>query len=327
MVSVFILSLVVKLPLVNANDEVQGSIDFYTSIPDADAEQLVAAYNETYPNVEVNIFRSGTEELSSKIYAEKEAGGVVTDVVIVADAVTLEAFKTDDMLLEYRSPEAEFIPSEYVDPDGYYTGTKFMGTGIIYNTNNVAEAPTSWSVLTSEAATGNYAMPSPLYSGAAAYALGVITRNDGLGWEFYEALQANDPMVTDGNGAVTDAVATGQKDYGIILDYMALGAKANGSPVDFVYPEEGVPVTTGPIAIMADTDVEEIAQTFVDFVLSKEGQQLHADMGYAPIRPDVETPEGFASVSGETKVLEADIVELFENRETDKQQFDALFAQ
>ena len=35
-------------------------------------------------------------------------------------------------------------------------------------------------------------MPSPLYSGAAAYNLGVLTRQDNFGWDFYENIQANE---------------------------------------------------------------------------------------------------------------------------------------
>ena len=55
-----------------------------------------------------------------------------------------------------------------------------MATGIVVNTENVKELPTSWKVLTSEDSKGKIIMPSPLYSGAAAYNLGVLTRQDTL---------------------------------------------------------------------------------------------------------------------------------------------------
>ena len=96
------------------------------------------------------------------------------------------------MLVEYESEEAEAIPSEFVDVDGTYYGTKVMATGIVVNTENVKELPTSWEVLTSEGSKGKIIMPSPLYSGAAAYNLGVLTRQDSFGWNFYENIQANE---------------------------------------------------------------------------------------------------------------------------------------
>ncbi|MDC1541961.1 extracellular solute-binding protein, partial [Candidatus Pseudothioglobus singularis] len=99
----------------------------------------------------------------------------------------------------------------------------------------------------------------------------------------------------------------------------------DGSPVEIVYPEEGVPVITEPIGIMKDTDQEEAAKAFVDFVLSEEGQQLQAEIGYTPIREGVEAPEGLKSL-GDFEALSAPTEELYQNREADKEQFDELFA-
>ncbi|WP_087972018.1 ABC transporter substrate-binding protein [Oceanobacillus rekensis] len=306
--------------------ELSGEIEFYTSQPDVDAEQLVDAFNEIYPEVEVNIFRSGTEEVISKINAEKQAGEVAADVLLVADSVTFEGLKEQDLLMEYVSPETETIPEEFVDEDGMYTGTKVMATGIAVNTENVSELPASWDVLTSEEAADQVVMPSPLYSGAAAYNLGVITRNDAFGWEYYEGIKATNPMITEGNGAVIENVASGQKNYGMVVDYLVARAANDGSPVELVYPEEGVPVITEPIGIMANTEEEEITKAFVDFVLSEEGQQLQAEIGYTPIREGIEAPEGLKALD-EFEVLQAPIEDLYQNREADKEQFDALYSE
>lgn len=314
----------------NGNSEdgatVEGELEFYTSQPDVDAEQLVAAFNEIHPDVKVNIFRSGTEEVMSKINAEDQAGEVLADVVLLADSVTFEGLKSQDMLLAYESPEAKNIPSVFVDPDHMYTGTKIMATGIVINTENVDNAPTSWQELVTEEAANQIVMPSPLYSGAAAYNLAVFTRNDDFGWNFYEGLKENSPMITEGNGAVMENVASGQKSYGLVVDYLVARAAKDGSPVELIYPEEGVPVITEPIGIMAKTDQEEAAKAFYDYVLSEKGQQLQAEIGYTPIREGIEAPEGLKSFD-EINVLEATTEEMFLNREADKEQFDKLFAE
>ncbi|MFD2630069.1 ABC transporter substrate-binding protein [Oceanobacillus kapialis] len=309
-----------------SSSDVSGELNFYTSQPDADAEQLVSAFSEKYPDVEVSVFRSGTEEVISKIQAEKEAGDVQADMLLVADSVTFESLKEQDMLLEYKSDETESIPENFVDPDGMYTGTKVMSTALVVNTENVSEMPTSWNVLADAESSGQVIMPSPLYSGAAAYNLGVLTRNDNFGWEFYEDIQANDPMITQGNGDVLKAVASGEKNYGMVVDFIVARAATDGSPVELVYPEEGVPVITEPIGIMKDTENEAAAKAFVDFVLSQEGQELAAEIGYTPIREGVEAPEGLKTIE-EMDVLEADINELYQNREQDKEQFNQLFGE
>ena len=284
------------------------------------------AYNAIYPEVTVNVFRSGTEEVISKLKAEKESGKVSADVLLLADAVTFESLKAEDMLLEYKSKEAENIAPDFVDPDGMYTGTKVMTTGIVYNTDMVESAPKSWKDLTTDSVKDQLVMPNPLYSGAAAYNLGIFTRTADFGWEFYEGMKAMNPEVVKGNGGVMEAVAGGQKAYGMIVDYLAIRSKADGNPVEFVYPEEGVPVITEPVAITKDTEEAEIAQTFVDFILSEECQKLQAELGYAPIREGVEAPEGLKSAKELSAVLSADMKELLAGREDDKAKFDELIS-
>ncbi|MGN7938602.1 ABC transporter substrate-binding protein [Virgibacillus sp. 6R] len=304
--------------------DISGDLSFYTSQPDEDAQKLVDAFNEKYPDVNVEIFRSGTEEVISKIQAEQQAGEVQADVLLVADAVTFESLKAEDMLLSYKSNETSEIPEEFVDKDGMYTGTKVMATILAINTDKVTDAPDSWQVLASEEAKEQAIMPSPLYSGAAAYNLGVFTRNDEFNWEFYEKLKDNQIMVTEGNGAVQQAVASGEKAYGMVVDYIVARAKAEGSPIDLIYPKEGVPVITEPIAIMKETKNEKAAKAFVDFVLSEDGQNLAAEIGYTPIRKGIKAPEGLKTIE-EMKVLNAELNELYQDREADKEEFSKLF--
>lgn len=308
----------------SSSEEVSGTLSFYTSQPDADAEALAAGFQEAYPGVEVEIFRSGTEEVISRVMAEKEAGSVQADVLLVADAVTFEGLKEEEMLMSYESPEAGAIPEEFVDPDHMYYGTKLMATILAVNTNLVKELPSSWKVLTEDQAAGEAVMPSPLYSGAAAYNAGVFSRTEGFGWPFYEQLQANDTMIVQGNGGVLEAVAGGEKSYGMVVDFITAKAKAEGSPVELVYPEEGVPVITEPVGIMSETDNKAAAEAFVDFVLSEEGQQLSAKVGYTPVREGVEVPEGLRSAA-DLKVLSADTAELANSREEDKDAFRRIF--
>ncbi|MBA4536772.1 ABC transporter substrate-binding protein [Bacillus aquiflavi] len=306
--------------------EISGTLSFYTSQPDADAQALVEAFQKKNPNVKVETFRSGTEEVISKIQAEKQAGDIQADVLLVADSVTFESLKEDDLLLSYQSPETKQIPASFVDQDGTYTGTKVMATALVINTNEVKELPDGWSVLTEKESKGKASMPSPFYSGAAAYNLGVITRQDSLGWDFYKDLKANEIGITKGNGGVLEAVATGEKSYGIVVDFVVARAKKEGSPVELIYPKEGVPVITEPVGIMKNTKNEAAAKAFIDFVLSEEGQKLAAELGYTPIREGIAAPEGLKTLD-EMNVLEANITELYKAREEDKKQFGNIFGQ
>nr|WP_106782529.1 ABC transporter substrate-binding protein [Lysinibacillus timonensis] len=305
---------------------IKGTIDFYTSQPETDATALISEFNKLYPDVQVNLFRSGTEEVIGKIQAENEAGDVQADVLLVADEVTFENLKSQDMLEPYESPEFANIPEQYIDDENMFAGTKIMATVLAYNTDLVSEAPTSWTNLTDASTKGKTIMPSPLYSGAAAYNLGVFTRTNGIGWEFYENLKTNEVTVGQGNGTALKGIQAGDQSYAIIVDYLVTNAINEGSPLALVYPEEGVPVITEPIALMSGADDKEASKAFIDFVLSKEGQELAASQGYAPIRTDVAAPNGLKGAD-ELNVLSVDVSELYTNRETDKDQFKTMFGE
>lgn len=305
-------------------EKLSGNIVLYTSQPEEDAQTLIDAFNKKYPDVTVDVFRSGTEEVVSKVLAEKQVGEVQADVLLVADNVTYESLKEQDLLEPYESPELKGIPEEYVDSDHMYTGTKVITTGIVYNTDLVKKAPEGFKDLLNPEYKDNGIMPSPLYSGAAAYNLGVLTRQEGLGWDFYKGLKANNITVDKGNGAIQKAVVAGDKGWGILVDYMANRSKHDGAPVEFVYPSEGSPLVTEPIAIVKGSKNMDAAKAFVDFVLSEEGQKLAADIGYTPVKEGITPPDGLKSIT-DLKQLGADPKTLYMERETDKGQFTEVF--
>ncbi|WP_246082023.1 ABC transporter substrate-binding protein [Peptacetobacter hominis] len=309
-----------------STSDLSGDLTIYTSQPEEDIQALVEDFNTVYPDINVEIFRSGTEEVVSKVLAENEIGNVQADVLLVSDATTFESLKKEDLLESYESPELEGIDSGYYDEEHTYTGTKIITTGIVVNRDVVKDEVKGFADLTSETAKDNAVMPSPLYSGAASYNLSVLTNTDGIGWEFYEALKANNIKVDQGNGTVLEAVTAGEKGFGMIVDYMALRAKDEGANVDFIYPEEGSLVITEPIGMVKGTDSEELAKAFIDYILSEDGQEKTAEIGYTPIKDGIAAPEGFKAASEITN-LSVPMDQLMSTKEDDKVKFATIFGE
>ena len=44
-----------------------------------------------------------------------QADSVLADVLLVADSVTFESFKEQDLMMSYESPELKGIPEEFID--------------------------------------------------------------------------------------------------------------------------------------------------------------------------------------------------------------------
>jgi iron(III) transport system substrate-binding protein len=255
-----------------------ATITVYTSQPSDQMQAVIKAFNAEHPLIKVELFRSGTTEVMSKLQAELAAGRVKADVLLIADAIAMTAVKKQGELYAYLDAPVKDLPPSLVDPDKTFFGTKLITTGIMYNTRLVGTPPKSWADLTDKAVASGLIMPSPLYSGAAV----------------------------------------------IIIEYMALNARKAGSPVDFVFPSEGVSSITQPVAILKRSQNIDAAKVFVDWQLSKAAQQQSVEQGYFPILTDMASPAGYPPVSS-LKIMPSDPAKMLTEDAANKKMFVELF--
>lgn len=302
-----------------------GKLVLYTSQPNTDAQQTVDAFMAKNPGIKVEWVRDGTPKILAKLRAEIEAGQPQADVLLIADVVTMEGLKKEGRLLAFPEADVSGIDAALYDKDKTYFSTKLITTGIVYNTK-APFVPSSWEDLTKPEAKGLVAMPSPLTSGAAMIHTVTLTGNLPEGWDYYNALARNGAQASGGNGDVLKAVSGGDKLFGMIVDYMPIREKAKGAPVEFVFPSEGVSAVTEPVAILSTAKDPEAAKAFVDFLLSRDGQEVAAKMGYIPARADVALPAGYPERSS-IKVLGYDAAAALANDTANKEKFGAVMSQ
>lgn len=295
----------------------------YTSQPNEDAQATVDGFMAVNPGIKVDWVRDGTPQIIAKLQAEIQAGNPVADVLLIADTVTLERLKEAGKLMAYKSPEAANYDSALYDADGYYYSTKLITTGIVYNTA-ASMKPTSWQDLTKPEAKGLVAMPSPLASGAALIHAQTLAGVGSLGWDFYKNLASNGAVAAGGNGQVLKSVASGEKAYGMIVDYMPIREKAKGAPLEFVFPTEGVSAVTEPVGILASAKHADAAKKFVDYVLSEKGQEGFLKLGYIPARNGMKLPDGFPARDS-IKVLPLNAAEALKNTDQDLKTFSSYY--
>jgi len=306
-----------------AGAEPAGRLVLYTSQPNADAQATVDAFRARHPAVEVEWFREGTTNVMAKLEAEFAAGAPQPDVLLIADSVTMEGLKAQGRLMPHPDADVAAYDPATMDPERYWFATKLITTGIVYNTA-ATMVPASWQDLLRPEAKDQIVMPSPLTSGAATIHMVALTGHPGLGWEYYEALAAQGALAQGGNGGVQTAVAGGERLYGMIVDYLPIRAAAQGAPVAFVFPGEGVSAVSEPVAILATARNPEAARAFVDFLLSREGQELAAAQGYLPADPAVPPPAGFPPRSA-IRLLDFDPARALAEDEANKLRFSDIF--
>ena len=303
--------------------DVSGKLVLYTSQPNADAQQTVDAFQARYPGVEVEWIRDGTTKIMAKLRAEFEAGAPQPDVLLIADMVTMEGLEAEGRLMAYPEADVSAFDPALMDDEGHYFSTKLITTGIVYNTG-ADMVPASYKDLLKEDVKNKLAMPSPLTSGAATIHMAAITANPDLGWDFYEGLAAQGANPKGGNGGTYKAIAGGEKLYGFVVDFLPIREMAKGAPVAFVFPEEGVSAVTEPAAILSTAQNPDAAKAFVDFLISEEGQQLAADMGYLPAHPGITPPAGFPALT-EIKLLDFDPAKALADDQANKMKFSEIF--
>ncbi len=302
---------------------IEGKLVLYTSQPNTDAQQTIDAFKAKYPKVDVSFVRDGTPRVMAKLKAEFEAGAPQADVLLIADAVTMEGLKKDGRLLAHDKADLAAYPAGIHDPQKMWFATKLITTGIVYNTKATMK-PASWTDLVKPEAKNQLAMPSPLNSGAALIHTITLTSNLGDGWGFYEKLKENGTLAAGANGDILRQVATGEKLYGMIVDFMPIREKAKGAPVEFVFPSEGVSAVSEPVAILKTTRNPEAAKAFIDFLLSKEGQELALKQGYVAAHPDVALPAGYPARSA-IKLMAFDAAKALAEETAARRRFGSIF--
>lgn len=286
-------------PAAPAAAEPAGSLVLYTSQLEEDAARTSEAFRRHYPKVTVEWIRGGTNQIMPRLRAELAAGAPRADVLLLADSLTFEGLKQEGLLRPSPEVGTGGVPAELIDTGRQYFGTKLMTTGIVMNTR-APFTPKRWSDLLRPEARGLTAMPSPSVSGAAAIHVQALAAAPGLGWDFWEKLAGAGVQPRGGNGAVMQAVASGERAFGMVVDYMPIREAAKGAPVRFIVPEDGVSAITEPAAILKSSRNPEAAIAFVTFLLSREGQELAAAQGFLPADPAVAPPAGFPDRKGLT---------------------------
>jgi iron(III) transport system substrate-binding protein len=301
----------------------EGRLLLYTSQPNTDAQQTIDAFKAKFPRVDASFVRDGTPRVLAKLQAEFQAGQPQPDVLLIADAVTMEQLKKDNRLAAHPSVDISAYPASAHDPQRVWFSTKLITTGIVYNTR-AAMKPASWADLLRPEARGQVTMPSPLTSGAALIHAQTLAANLPAGWGYYEQLQRNGALAAGGNGDILRQVATGEKLYGVIVEFLPIREKARGAPVEFVVPGEGLSAVTEPAAILRTARNMDAARAFVDFLISREGQELASRQGYLPAHPAVAPPAGFPA-RADIKLMPFNAAQALETTEAARRRFADIF--
>jgi iron(III) transport system substrate-binding protein len=249
----------------------------------------------------------------------------------IAQTITL---KEEGALAPYRSPSAEGIPAQYVDPEWYWVGFGGRARVLLVNTDLVdaEDAPDSFLSLTDSSVPADMiGLAYPMFGTAATQAAALYAQ---MGQEearaFFTGFRDAGIRMVDGNSVVRDLIAGGQLAMGLVDTDDAIGAMERGAPVEMVFLDQGpggmgTLVIPNTVAMVKDAPHPDEAKALIDYLLSKRIEAELVDSGWLqiPLRPlDVEQPYFDASA---VKGMSVSWVDIYTHIEQAKKDMTEIF--
>ena len=253
----------------------------YISDGSDDSLDVIAAFEEAYPNIKVNYSTYDSNEI---MYAKLANGGITVDVIIPSDYM-IGRLIAEDMLLELdfdNIPNYQYIDENFkntaYDPENKYSVPYTWGTvGLLYNTQYVDEADvTGWDLLWNEKYEGKILTfgNSRDAFGITQYLLGYdVNGTDKTELQkCAEKLREQKPVLQ--NYVMDEIFAIMENEEAWIAPYYAgdcLTMMDNNPNLDFYLPEDqGFNLFIDAMCIPKCASQKEAAETFINFLCEPE---------------------------------------------------------
>jgi iron(III) transport system substrate-binding protein len=277
-------------PALVAAAQKEGQVLIYTSlIVEQIVRPLIKVFQSHVPGIDVKYVRADSTALVVRLTNEARANRPQADIWHMVEGVgpLIEAGIAAPLDL----PAAKSMPKAYADPNGRWVTTNLALRSLAYNTTLVpkAQAPKSYADLIEPRFKGKFVWNPNSVSGAYGF-IGTVLKHMGeeKGIAYLRALAKQDitpvPMAIR---AVLDRVIAGEYPIGLEMNgshaYISAGM---GAPVAWV-PLDPVSLMLQVAGVNAKAPHPNAARLFIDFMISRAGQEVFRERDYVPVHPDV----------------------------------------
>lgn len=267
----------------------EGLVRLYTSLDTKIVDSIIKPFKDKY-GIQVQYYRGGSADVSSKVLAEADAGRVQADMVDASDVGAFLVMKQRGLLTPYDSPVTKTVAPRLRDPGGVWVADRLTQAVIQWSTKLGGDAPKHWKDLADPKYAGKLAFFSSS-NGDGAPRLYTLALH--LGWPLLEALAAGKPLRVDTPQLLTQILENGERLVGFTQnDNIAWRSKLLGKPTDYVFPSEGMPTELGAVGLIKNAAHPNAAMLFYDWWMGDEGQRLLVEGGKYSSRSDFDPPKG-----------------------------------
>ena len=257
-------------------------VTVYSALESDQIGPYKAAFEAANPDVEIAWVRDSTGVITTKLLAEKN--NPKADVVMGVAATSLAIFDTEGMLVPYAPKGVERVVAQYKDSKNppAWVGMDVWGATICFNTVEAAKKnipkPETWKDLTKAVYKDQIVMPHPASSGTGFFDVTAWLQlfGEAEGWKFMDGLHQNVAQYMHSGSRPCATAANGEYVLGISFEYRANREKAQGKPIDLVFPKEGLGWDLEAIGIHKGTKNMAAAQKLVDWAVTDDAMKLYA---------------------------------------------------
>ena len=286
----FLLLTVGKIPDLRAESledaaKREGRVLFYSGMSTGDSQILISGFQKRYPLVKAELFRANESGLFQRLISEKRMGQTFADVIHMAGFLT-SLYKKEGLLAKYVSPEAKAFPQGFKDPEGFWTAHYSTYHMFIYNTRLVAKAdlPKTYDDLLKPRWKRNIGMSNDEVE----WFMGMLDYlGEEKGRQFMKGLAAQEPMLRAGRTLVATLMSAGEFPLALGAVHRTVAMQKEGASVDMIYLPGPVMAANRALGLHANAPHPNAAKLFMDYIFSREGQQLFNQMSRHPVRQDV----------------------------------------
>src|SRR5580704_16691089 len=267
----------------------EGEVVYYTDlIVDQIVRPLAGAFEAKY-GIKVSYARADSQVKILKMLNELKAGRVMSDIFGLNTG--LEVLIAAGAARQFTAANAEELPARYRDPDHYWVSSHLFVITPALNTDLVpaAQRPHSYDDLLAPYWKDKMVWKPNDLTGAPGFIGNVLTSmGEARGMDYLRRLaKQNIPTVNPSARAVLDQVIDGEYSLSLqILNHHAAISARKGAPVQWVHLDP-VTVSPGLVGMTNGGPHPNAGLLFVEFMTSKEGQQIFQKADYLPARPDV----------------------------------------
>ena len=261
----------------------EGKLVWYTSMAIDTSKPMVDAFLKQYPFIKADLVRAGEEQLLNRILTETRAGRWLFDVV---SSSSIQVLALRNFLSPYASTEAHAFTNELKDPHDRWTGVYNNNLVLAYNTKMVSEreAPRDYADLLDSKWKGKILMDSTDYDW---YGTLVTVWGREKAMKYMEQLARQNPTWRRGHGLLAQLIGAGEVPLGWAYNFRIERMKSEGAPVEWVAGFNPIVTTINGVGLGVKASNPNAGKLFIDFILSKNSQEMIRDMRRIPSRSDV----------------------------------------